>query len=180
MDAAFTVLGELTSFQSLLLNEKPSADIIDDSGNIIEKDVKKTTHDQIALHGILQSGAVFSCHMRNGNTLDKALRWYIYGTKGEIEITGDGPFIAITPESVNVRLRESNSNSIEEIKITRPADCPSEFPQPAINVNSLYEAYRKGETQKFANFEDAVARHAFIDEVFKSSENKSVGKFRKV
>lgn len=65
------------------------------------------------------------------------------------------------------------------MKVVRlPIDEMAEFPRENRNIARLYEAFAKGEDDNLVNFEKAVVRHRFLDEVFKGSAEKRIGKYK--
>lgn len=161
------VLGEFASFTSLLGNQHPVVVIVD-NGKIVEASVEKDTHDHIMLQGTLVSGAVVSFQMRGGKRFkgSPGLVWRIYGEKGEIMITGSSPSFDEGPNEVVIKVYDNDTDSVEEIEL--PKDPKVNLPSAGRNVARLYDAFAKGE--HYPTFDDAVARHRFIDLVYKSSE----------
>lgn len=165
MDGVFSILGKPKSFQTLLHKGMPPRNIVDDDGNIVVADYDGTAHDQVAFHGLLQGGTMITMQYRQGGTMDQGLRWYIYGTKGEIEITSSRPYFAFMPESVQIRVHEWATDTITDVSVARPAHFPPELEGASVDLYGLYEAFRNGEVERFASFEDAVEMHAFLDEI---------------
>lgn len=168
IDSVARALGEFASFTSLLGNQRPVVDIVDDNGEIVEAGIEKDTHDHIMLQGTLVSGAVMSFQMRGdrGFKDSPGLVWRIYGEKGEIMITGSSPLFNIGPDDLVIKVYDSETDIVEEIE--RPKDPKADSPSLGRNVARLYDAFAKEEY--YPTFDDAGARHQFIDLVYKSSE----------
>lgn len=148
----------------MLGNQRPTVDIIDDNGKIVESGVKKDAPDHILVQGTLASGGIMSITMRGGKRIPDSpgLVWRIYGEKGEILITADGP----TFQTGAVKVYDNEKGVVEEIKL--PEDSKDDLPLSGRNVARLYDAFaRRGE---YATFEDALERHRLIDKIDKSSE----------
>lgn len=174
MDGVFSILGKPKNYQTLLHKGMPPRNIVDDDGKVVVADYDGTAHDQIAFHGILQGGTMITMQYRQGGTMDQGLRWYIYGTKGEIEITSSQPYIAFIPESVKIRVHEWATDTITDVPVVRPDHFPSELQGASIDLYGLYEAFWNNEVEKFASFEDAVEMHAFLDEVRSKDQERTV------
>jgi predicted dehydrogenase len=165
MDGIFMIFGKLTGFQPLLHKGMPPRDIVDDEGKIVVAGYDGTAPDHIALNGLLPGGVLITLQFRHGSTIDQGLRWYIYGTKGEIEITSERPYISFTPETVKVRVHNWATDEITDVPISRPQHYPSELEGAALDLYGLYEAFRNSKGGEVASFQDAVEMHAFLDEV---------------
>lgn len=166
VDSIFHVLGELKSYNSYLKTDFPTVSIVDDTGKVVEENVPKTSHDQITLQGLFESGAIFSLHARSGDTIDGVnLRWSIYGTDGLIELTSTVPIIAYSP-TVTIKVRGSGKDAaVEEIQVQRP----EHLPIAAGTFANLYEAFWKGDKENYVDFDHAVKRHEFIEGLLKNS-----------
>lgn len=65
-----------------------------------------------------------------------------------------------------IKVYDNDTDSVEEIEL--PKDPKVNLPSAGRNVARLCDAFAKGE--HYPTFDDAVARHRFIDLVYKSSE----------
>lgn len=85
---SLAVLGEAKSFDSVLSVQRPTVDVVNPDGSVVAKDHRVTSHDQVLVHGKLESGAVFSINVRGGKQFkdQPSVDWRIYGEKGEIWI----------------------------------------------------------------------------------------------
>jgi predicted dehydrogenase len=156
-------MGELSSLHSLIANQRPLTSVRDASTGEIQENVTKSAPDQIMMHGILNSGAVVSLHLRGGTSIDKGLRWMIYGEKGEIEITGWAALLHVNVPGVTWAVKVSNANG----EITRSEDVGDVEGQPA--VGRIYDAFAEGNKDGYADFEDGVVMHRIIQAMKDSS-----------
>jgi len=163
IDSVTRVLGEFASFTSVLGNQRPVVDLIDDNGKIVESGVKKDAPDHIMVQGILVSGGIMSITMRGGKRIpgSPGFVWRIYGEKGEILITGDGP----TFQTGTLKVYDNEKDIVEEIEL--PTDSKEDLPLSGRNVARLYDAFAGG--GEYPTFEDALERHRLIDKIDKSS-----------
>lgn len=94
LDSFVHVLGDFKELKSSMRTDYPLVDIVDMSGNVLQKDYRKTTPDGIQILGTLESGASASIayYTATSTSIDgTGVRWMITGTEGQIEVT--------TPES---------------------------------------------------------------------------------
>ena len=129
---------------------------------------KRTSHDQILLQGTLSSGASLSYHLRGGPAFSNSAghTWRIYGTEGEIQITGPDSYLQIAEENIKIEVFEHKSGKTEVVQLDK--DEFSEHMLYGRNIARLYEAFAdgKGREEGVLNWEDALARHRFVDEVY--------------
>jgi predicted dehydrogenase len=159
-------LGEIAQFQSLLANQRKSTDLIDRNKEVVKRAMPSDTADHIFLHGFHTSGAAFSLSLRAGKQLDPAeplLRWNIYGTKGQIEITSFSSVLNLSFGANKVRVKGADGNISEEVleKGSRA------------NVEGLYEAFALGD-KRVASFADAVERHRFLEVLYGGKQGQPV------
>ncbi|KAL2842112.1 hypothetical protein BJX68DRAFT_270830 [Aspergillus pseudodeflectus] len=168
LDTVWQVLGELTSFQSLLANQRPVINLVGDDGSIVEWGARKTTPDHIMIHGKLESGAVLSVSMRGGTPFkgSPGLEWSIYGEKGEVRVTGPNGFIEIFGIT-KIELHDFTTDTVEEIELRKGTF--AEMEPINRNLARVYEAIATGDNSVLCSFEEAVKRHEFIEEVYKQN-----------
>lgn len=82
-DAMTYCLGELRTLTASWATMRPQVTVLE-TGQVLPA----STPDQIALTGILQSGAVASVHLRGGRSRGTNLLWEINGTEGDLVVTG--------------------------------------------------------------------------------------------
>lgn len=64
------------------------------------------------------------------------------------------------------------------VDVVLPTDEFDKFPRENRNISRLYDAFARGETENLVDFEKAVVRQRFLDEVFKASAEKRVGRYQ--
>jgi len=162
----------LESFQPLLAISHPTVQLTTYTGEPTTT-VTRNVPDQILLHGTFGSGAVLSYHMRGGPVFAKSdsdgMFWRIYGDKGEIQLTGPNSFLQIADGDRKIEIFDHSSEKVEEVDVEK--DEFSEIPLFGRNVARLYEAFAdgKGKGQGVLDWEDALNRHQFVDEVYKKA-----------
>jgi predicted dehydrogenase len=168
LESMASALGELKEVSCVVKTMKPVTKIVDDKGEVIEAEFKKTAPDQVAMTGTFESGALMSFHMRGGSSIAGGFRWLIYGTDGEIEVTGPALLVHINmPVPWKVRISDGKVGIVEE-EVTE-----TEEGQPG--VGRLWDAFLKGEERGWPDFEHAVRRHAVVKGVWDSvSDGKKV------
>lgn len=161
IDTVQRTLGNITAFQSLLANRRKTIDIVSASGEAIEPSVPKDTADHISVHGLFASGAVLSLAIRGGKQFDPnapTIKWNIYGSKGEIEVTSPNMFL---PMSVDVKVRVKVGDREPEVVEVQDEGKKG----PAANVGRVYEAFYNKD-QRVATFGDAVENHRFLERLY--------------
>ncbi|KAF7586732.1 transcription regulator gal80 [Aspergillus hancockii] len=164
LDTVQEVLGEFSSFQSLISNQRPVVAIVQTDGSVIRENVKKTTPDHIMIQGKLKSGAVLSAAIRGGAPFkgSPGLEWRIYGEKGEVRIAGPNGYIEIFG-TTRFELHEFNRDKVDTIELKKGTF--AEMDPINRNVARVYEAIAAGDESVLCDFEEAVKRHEFIDEI---------------
>jgi predicted dehydrogenase len=173
MDAFLLVLGELESFSSILSIQRPKIKITR-NGEIVDE-VERTSHDQVLLQGKLSSGAVLSLNLATDKYTDTGLRWTIQGTEGQIEYTSPNPFPQTSPE-INVTIFDKMGKSEVVVVDNYHKDAETELLaadalSQAENVARFYEAFRKGETERYSTFQHALKRHRLIEAMYKGQNS---------
>ena len=135
-----------------------------------------TSPDQLALHGVLENGAVASIHMRGGIHRESNLLWDILGDEGQIQIIGD---IGI-PQVANLSIRGARGavRDMADIPVAPDyheilAGAPS---GAADNIWRLYRAILGDIATpqvEIADFADALRRQRLIDAIQTSAANGS-------
>jgi hypothetical protein len=169
------VLGEFTSYNSVLANRTPTKDIVDNStGQIVEKDVTNTVPDQILLQGLVGSSNVpLSIHWRGGSSPPDtpALYWRIQGSLGELTVTSPGAFLNIAHEGTKIEFYNAKNGIKEAVEVDR--DERDELPKAAQNIGRLYEAWRLG--QWVPDWQWGLKRLEVIDGMWRGyDESKSL------
>ncbi|KAF2268492.1 oxidoreductase [Lojkania enalia] len=164
------VLGQIASFTPLLGISYPESLVKNAAGEVVRK-MKRTAHDQILLQGKFPSGAVFSYHLRGGpafNNTDGCF-WRIFGTKGEIQVTGSSSWIHLSDDNLKIELFDQASGKTETVEVDK--DDFSDMGLYARNVARLYEGFAEGKGEKdgVLDWEVALKRHQFVDEVYEKA-----------
>ncbi|MFD7376674.1 Gfo/Idh/MocA family protein [Streptomyces mirabilis] len=84
VDALTMVLGEFREVSALVENLRPEVTNVT-SGAV----AAKSAEDQIAVTGVLESGAVAAMHFRGGTSRATAFHWEINGTEGDLVVKAD-------------------------------------------------------------------------------------------
>lgn len=163
MDAVAMTLGELSEVAATTAIRRPQV-LNRDTGEMIPS----TVADQIAVSGVLESGAVLSAHYRGGQSRGTNLLWEINGTDGDIVITAGTGHLQMATTTV----RGANGKDTELRELTVPASYHLVDPAAladnprALNVANAYAQIRADlaeGTRVAPTFEDAVVRHRFLD-----------------
>lgn len=160
VDALNDVLGEFTELNATTINRRKTT-IIAETG----ESIPMTAFDQIAVSGVLESGAIATVHYRGGMNKGTNFHWEINGTKGDLVITAAGGHPAVFPLTI-----QGNNEATDELQIT---EVPSkyQFVEASelypINYNialnySRFALDLKNGTNLAATFADAVVRHQMI------------------
>lgn len=141
------------------------------------KTIPRTSHDQFLLQGSLSCGAVVSYHLRGGPAFGNEAGhiWRIYGSKGEVQVTGPDSYLQIADDNVKIEVFEHESGKTETVEVDKDAFSGEEYPLYARNIARLYEAFAdgKGEDEGVLDWEAAVKRHAFVEEVYEKAGVKN-------
>ncbi|KAL6699495.1 hypothetical protein J3F84DRAFT_404543 [Trichoderma pleuroticola] len=126
------------------------------------------TTDHILVNGKLESGAVASLSFRKvTKTVDgKGLRWLISGTKGELEITIDGPNFQMDIAKKQLHLVDNSVGVTQDIDFTDAQELAYVKSVPAMGQNTfrLCEKFVAAPTE-VANFDDALKLHQLLDKI---------------
>lgn len=166
IDALCHCLGEFTSLSATTAIRQPFVTRTDTGERLT-----KTAEDQVAISGVLESGAVASIHYRGGASRGAKLLWEINGSEGDLQITADGGHGQIFDLSL--------AGGRGEEKVLRPMPVPPQhrwapaaLAGPAVNVAQAYARFaddlRDG-TRLCADFDDAVQRHRLIAAIEESA-----------
>jgi predicted dehydrogenase len=159
------VLGGFGDMSARMINRRDTVHVADTGETI-----PKTSHDQVLVHGALESGAAFSIHYRGGMSRGTNFLWEINGTEGDIQVTGATGHAQI----VQLSIRGANGDTSELAPLTPPAAAYDGWPDNSVarNVARLYaqvaQDIRSG-TRAAPSFRDAVALHETIDAIERSA-----------
>ncbi|KAG9753633.1 NAD(P)-binding protein, partial [Aureobasidium melanogenum] len=165
------VFGELESFDVIMGIERPKVNLIDPSnqGKVVGT-IDKDTPDNIAMQGRFQNGTLLNYDLRSAAPFpgEPGLRWTIIGEKGDILVTNPAAMFDINHEGVKIQLHEQGKDKAEPIEL--PADDLANLKHPAQNVGRLYDAYAKGDTKGYCDWNLALKRHELIEEMFQRGD----------
>lgn len=165
IDAIAMCLGEFTSLNALLVNRRTSFTLVPEG---IEKPM--TAHDQVAVTGLLEGGAVATVHYRGGASRATNFRWEINGTEGDIVATADAGHAQMFPLTL-VGAR-GDAQALEPLPVSEKYRWTPELSMVAENVAQAYallaDDLRDG-TRTCRTFDDAVRRHELIDAIERSA-----------
>jgi len=190
IDFVFYTLGEPKTLNTILANQRPKVTIVDKKTTPPTplRTVTKDTPDQILLQGELESGVVFSYHLRGGppfpDTPTPPFIWRIYGETGEIEVSGSSCLLNVgySPD-LQVRLHDHKSGKVEVIS-TPDNEFFAALPVASRNMGRVYDGYAElkgikstvgGTVEALVDFKEALKRHVLIDEALKKWDGGQQG-----
>ncbi|CZT25751.1 related to dehydrogenases and related proteins [Ramularia collo-cygni] len=189
LDTVTQAVGELSSYSVVLdtmrdktmLRNKPFTYVQkseSDEPVKIVGEVPRTSHDQIAIQGHLENGAVFSFHMRGGHPYPNTagLDWRVYGETGEIRVTAPSANLHFGGPGHSVQVHNHETNSVEEVNIPQDSWDEKKLPFTARAPARVYEAFADGKEHEYATWDDAVQRHRLVEELYDRSKNGSTEK----
>lgn len=164
MDAFCWSLGEFAELSATLATRRPGVKQVE-TGQMLSSDVA----DQIAVSGILESGALASVHFRGGLSRGTHFLWEINGTQGDIVVRAGGGHIQMLPLSIQ-GARGSQTvledlpipaafNPIGDLLATNP------FGASVARAYAQLAADLRSRTQTLPGFEDAVVRHRMLEAI---------------
>jgi predicted dehydrogenase len=159
-DALTMVLGEFREVSALIENLR--LEVVHITSGVV---AAKTAEDQIAVTGVLESGAVAAMHFRGGTSRATAFHWEINGTDGDVVVKADQAQWWYG----GLRLYGARGSDDAPIELPIPARYQRSLTQwterttePACNVAHEYALLRDQITGNLAPDEDGVPdfRHA--------------------
>jgi predicted dehydrogenase len=171
VDALTMVLGEFREVSALIENLRPEVVHVT-SGAV----AAKSAEDQIAVTGVLESGAVAAMHLRGGTSRATAFHWEINGTDGDVVVKS-----VQAPRwwYGGLRLYGARGGDGAPVELPIPARYQRSLTQwaertaePACNVAHEYALLRDQITGNLAPGEDgvpdfrhAVRRHRMLERI---------------
>ena len=158
IDALRWVLGDFTEVSSTLATRRPTY-VVAETSEVRSRDIA----DQVAVTGILTSGAVVSAHYRGGTCRGTNLRWEINGTEGDLVITGASGHIQAT--DLSVRGARGDASGLEALEIPNSyRRTPPQVTGVAVNVAEAYLRYAQAPAadDPVPTFDDAVSLHRLL------------------
>lgn len=127
-----------------------------------------TAYDQIAINGILESGAVASVHYRGGMLKGTNFLWEINGSEGDIIITADGGSPGVFP--LTIKGSNDREKPMEVLPLPKKYLLKNleNLSIPAANVATNYARVAQDindGTHLSATFDDAVIRQRMIQAI---------------
>lgn len=158
MAAVRTVLGDVVELSARLASRRISACIIETG-----ETMPMTSHDQVLVDCLLDSGVPLSVHYRGGMPRGIGLLWEINGTEGDLQVHGKNGHAQMVRLSIH--------GARHEDKIMCPLAAPNSYyagwPQDTYpgNVARVYArmaADLRNGTRTAPTFDDAVVLHQLI------------------
>jgi len=185
-DTITQAVGQLSSYsvvldtkrEKTLLRNKPFTYVQESESDEPVKivgEVQRTSHDQIAIQGHLENGAVFSLHMRGGQPFPNTpgLDWRVYGEKGEIRVTAPSANLHFGGPGHKIQVHNHASNSVEDVEIPKDVWDEKELPWTARAPARVYEAFADGKEDQYGTWDDALQRHRLVEEMYARSQDGS-------
>src|SRR3546814_16176404 len=109
--------------------------------------IPRSAHDQVLVHGALQSGAAFSIHYRGGMSRGVNLLWEINGTEGDIQVTGASGHAQV----VQLSIQGAKGSATKLTSLMPPASAYEGWPDnsTARNVAKIGRASRRERVCKY-------------------------------
>jgi predicted dehydrogenase len=168
VDALCLVLGEFCDITAMLAHGRDHA-IHADTG----ASVPMTTHDQVAVAGVLEGGALASMHFRGGLSCGNNFLWEINGDEGDLVVTAGAGHIQMMDLTIQGARKGSGGLKTMVPPAAREDAAIATPPGPARNVARLYAALaadiRDG-TRRAPGFVVALARHRMLEAVERAAE----------
>ena len=164
LDAMAHVLGDFAELSALLGTRRPSITVEGTGERLV-----KTSPDQIAIHGRLETGVTASVHFREGNHGGTGLLWEINGTEGTLQLRA----ASAHPGMYHVTV--SGSRGRQEIaEIPVPGALTAQTPglddldTMVANVARMYDAFAsdvKRGSHDAPGFAEALSTHRLIETI---------------
>lgn len=168
LDTFCSVLGEFKHLNASTATNFPTVAVLNDDGST--HSAKRTSKDWLAIHGVLEGGAtaIFT-YAATEATTPESFKWVISGDKGALKLESDSSFIQFAPTSLSQCL--SGKDAKWEDVVTDP-------PMAFGGIGELYEAFAKGDHDRFLDFDGAVIRHEMLEAILRSADTGSRQSYR--
>ncbi|WP_027346171.1 Gfo/Idh/MocA family protein [Hamadaea tsunoensis] len=163
--AAFTqCLGDFASVSATTATRRPTVHVTETG-----EPLRSTIEDQVAVTGVLESGAVAALHYRGGSSAGTNLLWEINGTEGDLLVTGGTGHLQFGQFTLSgTRTRD---------EALQPLPVPAQYRQvPGDEVwSGVAHAYVQLRTDIEENlttvpdFASAVAHHRLLDRISRAA-----------
>ncbi len=174
LDTITAALGDIKSSNTILRNKRPLIPLVDSSLNVVEAAHPNSTPEHIFVQGELQGDIPFSFQVRGGPQFKDtpAFDWRIYCQRGEIRVFGDGQ-LWLAP-GVRLQVYDFTTQIVNEVDLQKFVEYNDKddvavrlgLQAPADNVARLYEAFAKGETEKYLDFKQSLKWAEFIQDAY--------------
>jgi predicted dehydrogenase len=169
LDALCQILGEFRELSALAVSQR---DTIPEAGT--GRILPKTSPDQLAVAGVLSSGAVASFQVRGGVNRGTAFLLEIHGDNGDIVVAATSR-ASMQRQELTVQGARGDKAPLAPLPVPEkyrfvPAAMSRESPYNVAQVYvKLAEAIAKGKPA-YPGFDIAVTRHRLLDAIVRSSE----------
>lgn len=166
LDALTWILGSFQQVSATLATRHRTVRLLDEHRSVIA-----TAPDQVAVSGILVSGAVASLHYRGDDSPGTNFRWEIRGREGTLLVEGDSGHL----QYGHVRLRGGHDGK-DLADLAVPAEYRQIALDPAGYAESVAHAYRavhddlQSKTSVAPTFDDAVATQRLLERIIRASQ----------
>lgn len=163
VDALCFVLGEFTELSATTATRRKTTTIVENGQKIPMK-----IADQVAVTGLLESGAVATVHFRGGMLPGTNFFWEINGTKGDIQISAAGGSLAVF-EPV-IKMSTGENAAMETVEVPQAYNLSDGYGLDYIpsSVGQNYNLIQSGDAP---TFDDAVLRHRMINAIEQSAKS---------
>ncbi|KAF2650642.1 NAD-binding Rossmann fold oxidoreductase family protein [Lophiostoma macrostomum CBS 122681] len=174
VDALCFVLGEISSLNATLANNRPELPLMDHDGKEIRK-VSKTAHDYVSITGNLVKGGVVDVTYVGGmSRTGRDFYWEITGTEGSLVFEGPqgGGHVQMHQPTLKYVGNEPEAK-LEVVEVEQPDGTEQTTylhkANHAFNVGKAWDSWA-GAGQSVTAFEDALVRHRMIDAFYRSAK----------
>lgn len=158
LSAVADVLGGVASVSAVLATRRKTVRVVETG-----EDRPMTSPDQILVAGLLKSGVPISIHYRGGKPRGNGLLWEIYGTHGEIQVTGNGGHTQFV--ELAVKGAQGDAAALVDLPLPAPQGEPHGLDIYGAHVATLYRqlaADVRDGTRTAPTFDDALQTHRLI------------------
>lgn len=170
LDALTFALGEIETSSSVVKNTRPVVTLVDNTFKVVlDPQYKKTSHDHLFVNGTLIGDVPFSFTMRGGLTFKDTpgLDWRIYATKGEIRVTSNQGALQGKGTIVKMQVFWEDKQEVKDVDLAvESTDAGYGLGSPADDIARLYDAFAKGKTDQYLDFEGCLKWARFIQKAY--------------
>jgi len=173
VDALCWCLGEFASLNATLAVRRPTVTIMETGETFT-----KTAADQIAVAGVLDSGAVAAIHYRGGLSRGVNFLWEINGSEGDLQLTAANGQLQMTSEGL--LLGRGDATNLEPVDIPaafRPVDRAAGVGRSLAQALALLARDLRTGSRHVPRFSDAVVRHRMLEAVLAAAASGSAQRY---